>query len=69
MIMIPVSSSNLLSVGYDTQGKALYINFHSGNYVYYNVPENVYEGLLNAPSKGQYHHLFIKNSYQYSKLI
>lgn len=68
MNMIPVSSSNLVSVGYDSSTATLIIAFHSGVYDYYNVPQNIFEGLLNASSKGKYHHAFIKNSYRYSKV-
>ncbi|MGU8983033.1 KTSC domain-containing protein [Clostridium perfringens] len=28
----------------------------------------MFQGLLNASSKGKYHHAFIKNSYRYSKV-
>ncbi|MDC4249603.1 KTSC domain-containing protein [Clostridium perfringens] len=68
MNMIPVSSSNLVAVGYDSSTTTLRIAFHSGVYDYYNVPQNIFEGLLNASSKGKYHHAFIKNSYRYSKV-
>ena len=68
MDMIPVSSSNLVSVGYDMSTSTLRIKFHSGMYDYYNVPEDVFEGLLNASSKGKYHHAYIKNSYRYRKV-
>ncbi|RVT67670.1 KTSC domain-containing protein [Niallia taxi] len=67
MIMQPVASSNLVSVGYDDSVNTLYIQFRNGTYKYYNVPNNVYRGLLNAPSKGRYHDAFIKNRYQYSR--
>lgn len=68
MDMIPVSSSNLVAIGYDSNTATLRIVFHSGVYDYYNVPQNVFEGLLNASSKGKYHHAFIKNSYRYSRV-
>ena len=68
MEMIPVSSSNLESVGYDTETKTLKIKFHNGLYEYYNVPESIYHGLINASSKGKYHAAFIKNSYSYQQL-
>ncbi len=68
MDMIPVSSSNLVAIGYDSNTATLRIVFHSGVYDYYNVPQNVFEGLLNASSKGKYHHAFIKNSYSYSNV-
>lgn len=68
MNMIPVSSSNLVAVGYEPQTKTLRIQFHNGTYDYYNVPENEYQNLMNASSKGQYHAKYIKNSYSYRPL-
>jgi len=68
MNMVSVSSSNLVAVGYDKASTTLRIQFNSGLYDYYNVPENIYNGLLNASSKGEYHHAFIKNSYRYNKV-
>jgi hypothetical protein len=67
MNMIPVSSSNLSSVGYENN--TLYVSFnHGGTYSYSGVPYSVYENLLNAPSKGQYFARNIKNVYPYTKL-
>ena len=66
--MIPVSSTNLIAVGYDRSSQTLVVQFHNGAYSYDGVPASVYEGLLNAPSKGQYHHAYIKNSYPYKRV-
>lgn len=67
MNMIPVSSSNLAAVGYEAG--TLRILFNSGSiYDYYGVPESVYNGLMRASSKGNYHADFIKNSYQYRRI-
>ena len=67
MNMIPVNSSNLYAVGYD--GSTLRIQFHSGGiYDYVGVPESVYNGLMNASSKGSYHAANIKNVYPYRKI-
>lgn len=69
MNWIPVSSSNLSAVAYDSSSQTLYIQFRSsGTYAYYNVPASVYDGLMNAASHGQYHAAFIKNSHGYSKV-
>ena len=55
MHRVPVSSSNLSSVGYDESTGTLEIAFHkSGIYQYYHVPASVYEELMAAPSKGRY---------------
>nr|WP_228859692.1 KTSC domain-containing protein [Xenorhabdus sp. PB61.4] len=46
------------------------IGFHDGGvYQYYAVPSRVYQGLMNASSKGKYFHQYIRNSYQYKKII
>ncbi|MCT1575685.1 KTSC domain-containing protein [Oceanobacillus kimchii] len=68
MNMVPVTSSNLLSVGYDSQSNRLVIQFRDGTYEYSNVPSNIYQGLLSASSKGNYHHQHIKNSFPYRKI-
>lgn len=65
----PVSSSNLEWVAYDEEKKDLYIQFRSGGlYVYYDVPMDIFEGLLEAGSKGRYHNIKIKWAYKYKKL-
>lgn len=62
MNMIPVSSSDIASIGYE--GTTMYIRFHSGGlYAYHNVPLSVYTGLMNASSHGQYFHAHIKGRY------
>jgi hypothetical protein len=55
MEMIPVDSSNLSAIGYNSAEGILRIQFNNGRtYEYYNVPEDVFNDLLNAGSKGQY---------------
>ena len=62
MQMVPVSSSNLASVGYENG--ILIIRFHSGwAYQYTGVPVSVYNGLMNAPSKGKFFHAYIGKRY------
>lgn len=65
----PVDSSNLSSVGYDPASKTLEIEFNSGSiYQYSGVPEYIYNGLMNAPSKGKYLNQNVKTRYDYIKL-
>ncbi len=60
----PVSSSNVVSVGYEVDGSTLEIEFHSGGiYQYYGVPEYVHQELLGAASIGGYFARHIKNVY------
>jgi hypothetical protein len=61
MNRVPVSSSNLVSVGYDSESKVLEIEFQSGSvYQYFNVPANIYSGLMSAASHGRYFDAYIK---------
>ena len=70
MRRIPVSSSNLASVGYEAQRGILEVEFHSGSvYQYHGVPEQVYRGLMCASSHGSYFSAYIRNSYQYTQVM
>lgn len=63
-----VTSSNLRSVGYDPPTETLEIEFVNGSVYQYNrVPERIYLGLMNADSKGRYHHRNIVGRYRYQK--
>lgn len=67
MNMIPVSSSNISSIGYE--GSTLYIRFNSGGlYAYYNVPASVYSSLMSASSHGKYLAAYIKGCYRYQQI-
>jgi hypothetical protein len=67
--MIPVSSSNLDSIGYDSENEIVYVRFLDGAlYVYKGVPEHEYQNLLEAPSLGSYLHRNYKNVYPYEKI-
>ena len=67
--MIPVSSSNVESIGYDAETQTLQIRFLNGGvYLYRNVPPMEFEQLLNAPSIGSYFNRNIKGSYAYEKI-
>lgn len=69
MERIHVSSSNLRSVGYDYEESILEIEFHSGSvYQYFNVPQQRYESLINASSKGSYFAAHIRNIYRYRRI-
>lgn len=64
----PVSSSNIVSVGYDSDSQTLEVEFNSGLYQYYDVPEYIYEEFINAGSLGSYLHNNIKNIFSYSRV-
>jgi len=60
---IPVTSSNLKSVGFDSN--VLEIEFQNGGiYQYLRVPEDIYQDLLSAPSKGRFFNMSIKGRYK-----
>ncbi len=64
-----VSSSNIASIGYDANSQTLEIEFLNGGvYQYFDVPQYVYEDLMNAGSHGQYLARNIKGVYRYSKV-
>jgi hypothetical protein len=64
-----VESSNLASIGYDSENEILEVEFkHGGVYQYFDVPENVYEELMNADSHGIYFSANIRNDYECQKI-
>lgn len=64
-----VKSSNLKSIGYDQSSNILEIEFLSGGvYQYFKVPSQIYLGLMNATSKGNYFHANIKEKYKYNRI-
>jgi KTSC domain len=70
MEMIPVTSTDLSQIGYDHETATLRVYFLKGGiYDYQGVPQDIYEGLLAAGSKGQYFNTFIKKGgYPFTKL-
>ncbi|WP_432707789.1 KTSC domain-containing protein [Leuconostoc pseudomesenteroides] len=61
MIWTFVKSTTIRSVAYDEKNKDLYISFnHGAIYKYPFTPKSLYDGLLNAPSKGHFHGAYIK---------
>ncbi|OZS73739.1 KTSC domain-containing protein [Providencia rettgeri] len=68
MERMAVSSSNLLSVGYEIETMILEIEFNSGLYQYYDVPEYIYQELINSSSLGRYFNHNIKNNFSFSAI-
>lgn len=66
----PVHSSNISSIGYDSESQTLEIEFHNGGgvYQYFDVPESRYNGLMFASSHGSYFHHNIKDKYRWRKI-
>jgi len=64
-----VASSNISSIGYDPTTETLEVEFFDGAvYQYYGVPQNMYDQIMNEPSKGRFLNTYIKNAYAYSRV-
>lgn len=64
-----VISTNIAEVGYDSGVLTLEIAFHSGiTYQYFHVPEEIYQQLMNASSKGSFFNDYIKNKYRFRRI-
>jgi len=64
-----VSSSNIVSVGYDPASEILEVEFQSGAvYQYYNVNQSTFDEFMRAPSKGKFLAYQIKNVFPYSRV-
>ena len=69
MERIGVSSTNVASIGYDSTTGTLEVEFiHGGIYQYFDVPEVIFQELINADSKGKYLNANIKGSYRYARV-
>ncbi len=69
MTLQPVSSSNIAAIGYDSDTHTLTIEFRSGGtYEFFDVEEQVYDGLRSAGSHGQYFQNKIRGRYRYVRL-
>jgi KTSC domain len=66
----PVQSSTIASVGYEEETSTLEVGFNNGTiYQYFGVPKHIYEGLMNASSKGSYLNQYVKRGgYGYTKV-
>lgn len=63
-----VNSSNIDQVGYEEDQRELHVVFKSGShYVYYDVPAETFQQLVDAPSLGSFLNRELKNVYQFSK--
>ncbi len=64
-----VESSNIVAIGYEEDEKQLHVQFNSGaEYVYDDVPAEVYQAFLDADSKGRYLNEYVKGVYEFKKL-
>ena len=72
MLLVSVISSNLMAMGYDPNSGELQVQFRNGRiYSYQNVPPEIYDALMNAPSKGTFFAYNIRNTpiYQPTRIL
>lgn len=68
MNRIPISSTNIKSIGYEQPSSLLEVEFTSGDvYRYFDVPEHLYGEFLRASSHGQFLNDNIRYNYRYQK--
>lgn len=61
-------SSTIARIGYDDESLTLSVEFKtSGLYNYFDVPPQVFEGMRDAPSRGQYLAQQVKGNYRYAR--
>ena len=61
-------SSNIARFRYTKETQVLTVEFQNGGrYEYYDVPDAVFEGMVRAPSKGQYLAQKIKGTLRYAR--
>jgi predicted DNA-binding protein with PD1-like motif len=64
----PVTSSNIMSVGYDPASQTLEVAYATGIYQYAEVPPEVHLNLMTAGSKGRYLAAHVKPHYAATKV-
>jgi hypothetical protein len=70
LVSVHIESSTIASVSYDRTQGLLQLEFCSRTiYHYFSVPAEVYEALLEAPSKGGYFNRAIRGHFPYRRLI
>lgn len=61
---VQLDSSAISQVEYDSSSRTLRVWFTSGKvYDYYGVPQDIYEGLISAPSAGKFFNDHIRDQY------
>lgn len=67
--MVPVNSSNVEAIGYDSSNEIVHVKFLDGSvYIYKGVTESEYLNLKSAASIGSYLHRNFKNVYPYERI-
>ena len=64
---LPIEDSTWVK-GYRYDNKDLYLLFNGLVYVYFDVPQDIYEGLLQSNRKGTFVNTMLKSKYEYAKI-
>jgi hypothetical protein len=65
--MPPFDSSVIKFARYDALTRELTVRLVAGVYVYEGVPTEIYQALLNAPSKGAFYNAQIRDRFSYKR--
>ena len=66
---IRLDSTNIYSVSYDPRREILIVRFRNNTrYRYFDVPESVFQDLLDAESHGKFFHKNIRNVFVFEKM-
>ena len=69
MNAMPVESSTLATIAYDSTRELLQLEFNShAFYRYFGVPATVHQGLMYARSKGSYFNQNIRGKFRYLRI-
>lgn len=64
-----VTSTSILSIGYEAESMTLEIEFQQGNvYQYFDVPEGIYTELMTTESHGSFFNSQIRNNYRFCRV-
>ena len=62
-------SSNIKHIAYQPFTKVMQVSFLNGRiYWYYNVPREIYDNFIKAPSKGKYFWSSVKDKFTYKRI-
>ena len=65
----PVTSSAIVSIGYEGATHTLEVEFSSGTiYQYHDVDAKTYRQFMQAPSKGQFLDVHVRDEYPFSRV-
>jgi hypothetical protein len=68
MERVPVSSTNVASIGYDPVTLTLELEFTNGSiYQYFDVPQSIHDEIMSSSSVGKVVNALIKQNYRFAK--